>query len=81
LLRKKGVVGRFVEFLGPGRAALTVADRATIADMSPERGATCAFFPVDDATVDYLRLTGRSADLVALVEAYRKEQMLFPHLT
>jgi len=76
-LRKKGVVEKFVEFFGPGLKHLSVADRATIANMSPEYGATMGFFPVDDATLDYLRLTGRSDDQVALVEAYCKAQGLF----
>jgi aconitate hydratase len=74
MLRKKGVVGRFVEFYGPGVSELSLADRATIANMAPEYGATCGFFPVDDKTLDYLRLTGRPDEEVALVEAYSKEQ-------
>jgi aconitate hydratase len=74
LLRAKGVVGRFVEFYGPGLDALSLADRATIANMAPEYGATCGFFPVDDATLTYMRLTGRSAENIALVEAYAKAQ-------
>jgi aconitate hydratase len=74
LLRAHGVVGKFVEFYGEGVAAVPVANRATIGNMSPEFGSTCAIFPIDDATLDYLRLTGRSADSVALVEAYAKEQ-------
>ena len=74
MLRKKGVVGRFVEFYGQGLDALTLADRATIANMAPEYGATCGFFPVDTKTLDYLRLTGRSEDRIALVEAYAKAQ-------
>ena len=74
MLRAKGVVGRFVEFYGPGLDALSLADRATIANMAPEYGATCGFFPIDDATLVYMRLTGRSAENVALVEAYAKEQ-------
>jgi len=74
MLRAKGVVGRFVEFYGPGVSALSLADRATIANMAPEYGATCGFFPVDDKTLDYLRLTGRSDEQVALVEAYAKVQ-------
>ena len=74
LLRAKGVVGRFVEFYGPGLDALTLADRATIANMAPEYGATCGFFPVDQATINYLRLTGRDEHRVALVEAYAKAQ-------
>jgi aconitate hydratase len=77
LLRKRGVVGKFVEFYGPGVKALSLADRATIANMAPEYGATIGFFPVDEATLDYLRLSNRPADLVALVEAYSKEQGLF----
>jgi aconitate hydratase len=77
LLRKKGVVGKFVEFFGPGVAALSLADRATIANMAPEYGATCGIFPVDQTTLDYLRFTGRSDDQVALVEAYMKAQGLF----
>ncbi|HEU0012300.1 MAG TPA: aconitate hydratase AcnA [Longimicrobium sp.] len=77
LLRKKGVVGKFVEFYGPGVASLPLADRATIGNMSPEYGATCAIFPPDQATLDYLRFTGRSEERIALVEAYMKEQGLF----
>jgi aconitate hydratase len=77
LLRKKGVVGKFVEFYGPGLSSLALADRATIGNMSPEYGATCAIFPVDDVTLQYLRFTGRSEERVALVEAYMKEQGLF----
>jgi aconitate hydratase len=74
MLRAKGVVGRFVEFYGPGLDALSLADRATIANMAPEYGATCGFFPIDDATLTYLRLTGRPAENIALVEAYAKAQ-------
>ncbi|TPG54731.1 aconitate hydratase AcnA [Sphingomonas glacialis] len=74
MLRAKGVVGRFVEFYGPGLDALSLADRATIANMAPEYGATCGFFPIDDATLTYLRLTGRSEENIALVEAYAKAQ-------
>jgi aconitate hydratase len=74
LLRAKGVVGRFVEFYGPGLDALSLADRATIANMAPEYGATCGFFPIDGKTIDYMRLTGRSEDAIALTEAYAKEQ-------
>ncbi|MEO9462181.1 MAG: aconitate hydratase AcnA [Marinomonas sp.] len=74
MLREVGVVGSFVEFYGEGVANLTLADRATIANMAPEYGATCGFFGVDDKTLDYLRLTGRSEDEIALVEAYSKEQ-------
>ncbi len=74
MLRAKGVVGRFVEFYGPGLDALSLADRATIANMAPEYGATCGFFPVDEATLTYLRLTGRTDEQIALVEAYAKAQ-------
>ncbi len=74
LLRKKGVVGKFVEYYGSGLADLPVADRATIANMAPEYGATCGFFPIDQATLTYLRLTGRHPETVALVEAYAKAQ-------
>jgi aconitate hydratase len=77
LLRKKGVVGKFVEFFGPGVSALPLADRATIANMAPEYGATCGFFPVDAETLKYLSFTGRPAWRVGLVEAYMKEQGLF----
>jgi aconitate hydratase len=73
MLRKKGVVGKFVEFYGAGLDHLPLADRATIANMAPEYGATCGFFPIDDETLRYLRNTGRDADRVALVEAYAKE--------
>jgi aconitate hydratase len=76
-LRKKGVVEKFVEFYGPGLGQMSLADRATIANMAPEYGATCGFFPVDGETLDYLRRTGRTADEVALVERYSKEQGLF----
>ena len=74
MLRKKGVVGKFVEFFGPGLDALTLPDRATIANMGPEYGATCGFFPIDGETVDYLKNTGRAPARVALVEAYAKAQ-------
>jgi aconitate hydratase len=74
MLREVGVVGRFVEFYGPGVANLTLADRATIANMAPEYGATCGFFGIDDKTIDYLRLTGRSEETIALVEAYARAQ-------
>jgi aconitate hydratase len=74
MLRKHGVVGRFVEYYGPGLASLTLADRATLANMAPEYGATCGFFGIDDKTLDYMRLTGREEDQIALVEAYAKEQ-------
>jgi aconitate hydratase len=77
ILRRKGVVGKFVEFFGPGLPALSLADRATIANMAPEYGATCGIFPVDDETLRYLRLTGRDPQQIALVEAYCKEQGLF----
>ncbi len=77
MLRKKGVVGKFVEFYGSGLAALPLADRATIGNMSPEYGATCGIFPVDAETLKYLRFTGRPESLVQLVEAYTKEQGLF----
>jgi len=73
MLREKGVVGKFVEFYGPGLDTLPLADRATIANMAPEYGATCGFFPIDDETLRYLRNTGRDEDRVALVEAYAKE--------
>jgi aconitate hydratase len=77
LLRKQGVVGKFVEFYGPGLHHLPLADRATIGNMSPEYGATCGFFPIDQITLDYLRLTGRDEQTVALVEAYCKAQGLW----
>ncbi len=77
MLRAKGVVGKFVEFYGPGLANLSLADRATIANMAPEYGATIGFFPIDDETLNYLRLSGRDKDQVALVEAYAKAQGLF----
>jgi len=77
MLRKHGVVGKFVEFYGDGLADLPLADRATIANMAPEYGATCGFFPVDDVTLGYLTLTGRDAEQVALVEAYAKTQGLW----
>lgn len=77
MLRKKGVVGKFVEFYGPGVSALAVADRATISNMAPEYGATIGFFPIDAVTLEYLRLTNRSEEQVQLVEAYAKEQDLF----
>jgi aconitate hydratase len=77
LLRAHGVVGKFVEFYGPGVAAVPLANRATIGNMSPEYGATCAIFPIDAVTLDYLRFTGRDPDHVALVEAYAKEQGMF----
>jgi aconitate hydratase len=77
MLRKVGVVGKFVEYFGPGLSSLALADRATLGNMSPEYGATCGFFPVDDVTLQYLRLTGRSEERVALVEAYCKENLLW----
>ncbi len=77
MLRKHGVVGKFVEFYGDGVAAVPLANRATIGNMSPEFGSTCAIFPIDDVTLEYLRLTGRGDDEVALVEAYAKEQGLW----
>ncbi|HEY6554252.1 MAG TPA: aconitate hydratase AcnA, partial [Vicinamibacteria bacterium] len=77
MLRMKGVVGKFVEFFGPGLSNLPLADRATIANMAPEYGATCGIFPVDQVSLDYLKFTGRPAERIALVEAYMKEQGLF----
>ncbi|WP_260582031.1 aconitate hydratase AcnA [Sphingopyxis sp. PET50] len=77
MLRAKGVVGRFVEYFGPGLATLSLADRATLANMAPEYGATCGFFGIDDKTLDYMRLTGRSEENIALVEAYAKAQGLW----
>jgi aconitate hydratase len=77
MLRKRGVVGKFVEFFGDGLDSLTLADRATLSNMSPEFGSTCAIFPIDDKTLDYLRLTGRSNKQVALIEAYARAQGLF----
>jgi aconitate hydratase len=77
MLRERGVVGKFVEYFGPGLESLPLADRATIANMSPEYGATCGIFPVDQISLDYLEFTGRPPELVALVEAYMKEQGLF----
>jgi aconitate hydratase len=77
MLRKHGVVGKFVEFFGPGLASLPLADRATIGNMSPEYGATCGIFPIDAETLRYLHLTGRSEEQIALVEAYCREQGLF----
>ncbi len=77
ILRKHGVVGKFVEFYGPGVSALPLANRATIGNMSPEFGSTIAVFPIDQQTIDYLRLTGRSDEQLALVEAYAKEQGLW----
>jgi aconitate hydratase len=77
MLRKKGVVGKFVEYFGPGLASLSVADRATLGNMSPEYGATIGFFPVDSKTLEYLKLTGRAPEQVRLIEAYCQEQGLF----
>src|SRR5436305_8055115 len=77
MLRKHGVVGKFVEYFGPGLRDLPLADRATIANMSPEYGATCGIFPIDNETLRYLRLTGRTEEQIALVEAYCREQGLF----
>ncbi|QDP19363.1 aconitate hydratase AcnA [Sphingomonas xanthus] len=74
MLRAKGVVGRFVEFFGPGLDALSLADRATIANMAPEYGATCGFFPIDERTIEYLKLTGRDDDRIELVRAYAEAQ-------
>src|SRR3990167_5062116 len=77
MLRERGVVGRFVEYFGPGLASLSLADRATLANMAPEYGATCGFFGIDNKTLEYLALTGREEDQIALVEAYAKEQGLW----
>ncbi|TCJ40894.1 aconitate hydratase AcnA [Parafrankia sp. BMG5.11] len=77
MLRAKGVVGRFVEYFGSGLSSLSLADRATLANMAPEYGATCGFFGIDDKTLDYLRLTGRAEEQIALVEAYAREQGLW----
>ena len=77
MLRKRGVVGRFVEFYGPGIANMALADRATIGNMAPEYGATCGFFPIDAETIRYLKLTGRDPERIALVEAYAKAQGLW----
>jgi len=77
MLRQKGVVGKFVEFYGDGLADLPLADRATIANMAPEYGATCGFFPIDEVTLGYLKLTGRQSDRIELVEAYSKAQGLW----
>lgn len=76
-LRAHGVVGKFVEFFGPGLKGLSLADRATLANMAPEYGATCGFFPIDEKTIEYLRFSGRSDQTVALVESYAKEQGLW----
>src|SRR5213082_3037187 len=77
MLRKHGVVGKFVEFFGEGLGSLPLADRATIGNMSPEYGATCGIFPVDEETLAYLRMTGRKPEQIALVEAYSREQGMF----
>jgi aconitate hydratase len=77
MLRKKGVVGKFVEFFGPGLDHLSVADKATIGNMAPEYGATCGFFPIDKETIDYLKVSGRAAPRLALVQKYAKAQGLF----
>src|SRR6476620_4726962 len=77
VLRQKGVVGKFVEFFGPGVSVLPLADRATIAHMAPEYGATCGFFPVDDESLEYMRLSGRSEEQIQIVETYCKENGLF----
>ena len=77
MLRRRGVVGKFVEFFGDGLADLTLADRATIANMAPEYGATCGFFPIDERTTEYMELSGRDPDTIALVEAYCKAQGLW----
>ena len=77
MLRKKGVVSKFVEFYGPGLDSMTLADRATIANMAPEYGATCGFFPVDKETLNYLTMSGRDSHRIALVEAYCKAQGLY----
>jgi aconitate hydratase len=77
MLRAKGVVGRFVEFFGPGLDSMTLADRATIANMAPEYGATCGFFPIDERTIEYLELTGRDEETIALVRAYSQAQGLW----
>lgn len=77
MLRKKSVVGKFVEFFGPGLDHMTLADRATISNMAPEYGATCGFFPIDQETLNYLTMSGRAGDRIALVEAYAKAQGLF----
>ena len=77
MLRAKGVVGKFVEFFGDGLDNLTLADQATIANMAPEYGATCGFFPIDQETLNYMRLTNRPDEVVDLVEAYAKAQGMF----
>ena len=77
MLRKRGVVGKFVEFFGPGVHSLNLADRATISNMAPEYGATMGYFPIDDRTIEYLRLTGREESHVQLIEKYLREQDMF----
>ena len=77
MIRKRGAVGQFVEFFGPGVAHLSLADRATIGNMSPEYGATIGYFPVDEQTLDYLRMTGRDEHKIHCVEKYMREQGLF----
>ena len=77
MLRAHGVVGKFVEFFGPGMSDLPLADRATLANMAPEYGATCGFFPIDKATIDFLNFSARDKETVDLVEAYAKEQGLW----
>ena len=77
MLRAHGVVGKFVEFYGDGLADLPLADRATIANMAPEYGATCGFFPIDEVTIGYLRLTGRPQEVIERVEAYSRAQGLW----
>ena len=77
MLRKRGVVGKFVEFYGPGTKSLTLADRATIANMAPEYGATMGYFPIDQATMDYLKLTGRSQGQIDTIEQYLRQQDFF----
>jgi aconitate hydratase len=77
MLRKRGVVGKFVEFYGPGVQNLTLADRATIANMAPEYGATMGYFPIDKQTIDYLKITGRKQGDIELIENYLREQGMF----
>lgn len=76
-MRKRGVVEKFVEFFGPGVNTLSLADRATVANMAPEYGATTGFFPVDSKTIEYLRMTGRTHEQLAVIETYLKENGLF----
>jgi len=77
MLRKRGVVGKFVEFFGPGVKSLSLADRATIANMAPEYGATMGYFPIDERTIEYLNLTGRDSGDVKMIETYLREQGMF----